>query len=283
MSDGPAMDRRRARIRLVALDLDGTLLGSDGRVPGPNREALSRAAQAGVTVALASGRMTDCIAPTAESLGIDCPVIAYNGGMVRGSGAEAREVVFHVPLPAEYGRELIDYCRGRYLLNFYLDDALYAEGLPALAPWRKIYSDQTGAVYHLVDDLGVLRERAPTKAIIIASHDERERLHDEWAARWGDRTTIIKTNPEYLEFLNRDTDKGVALDALACHLGLAREEVMAMGDGDNDAPMLRAAGLGVAVANASPLTKESADLVMDLTHDECAVAKAVERYVLSND
>ncbi len=272
-------------IRLIALDLDGTLLDSSGRVPERNRNALREAAmvrgeRGGVVIALASGRMTDCITPFADALGLDCHIIAYNGGMARRCEAEGRQVVFHRPLEARYGSELIDFCRDRYMLNFYDDDKLYAQGAPELRRFAGIYSDQTGAVYNFVGDLGPFADRDPTKLILITDPPERDRLYDEWAARRGEETTIVKTNPEYLEFLNRDTDKGVALMALGETLGFSRDEIMALGDGDNDAQMLAAAGLGIAMANASPLSKRSAQLVSELTNDECAVAEALGRYVL---
>ena len=115
------------QIKLIALDIDGTLLNSQGEIPARNRDALLAALGQGVTVALASGRMTNCISPFADEMGLDCPIIGYNGGMVRGTKKDGRPEMFHRPLEVRYGRELIDYCRGRYMLNFYCDDVLYAE------------------------------------------------------------------------------------------------------------------------------------------------------------
>lgn len=130
-------------------------------------------------------------------------------------------------------------------------------------------------------DLAPFAGLDPTKNIIITDHPERERLHDEWVARWGDKTTIVKTDPEYLEFLNRDTDKGVALEGLCRALGIPLEQAMAVGDGDNDAEMLARAGLGVAMANATEKTRAAADEVSPLTNAEDGVADAVERHVLA--
>ncbi len=267
-------------IRLIALDLDGTLLDSWSEVPSRNRDALRTVVDKGVIIALASGRMTDCISPFADKIGLDCPIIGYNGGMARGTQGNGRPVLFHRPLEARYGRELIDYCRGRYMLNFYCDDVLYAEETAGLRKWADIYSTQTGAVYQFVPDLEPFAERDPTKLIVITDPAERDRLHDEWVPRWGKETTIVKTNPEYLEFMNLRTDKGTALEALCRALGIAIAETMALGDGDNDAPMLRTAGLGIAMANATSVSKKSASLVSELTNDDCAVADAVERYVM---
>jgi len=273
------LDERR-RIRLIALDLDGTLLDEKKTISRRNREALARASDMGVVVALASGRMTDCIAPTAEALGIDCPIIAYNGGMARGPVADGRPVLFHRPLEARYASKLIGFCRGRYLLNVYYDDKLYAEEKPELRRFAEIYSTRTGAVYEFVPDLGVFEGREATKAIIIVDHPERERLHEEWSRRFDGEANIVKTDPEYLEFMERGTDKGVALVAMCEALGVPVEESMACGDGDNDAEMLAAAGIGVAMANASRKTVAAADEVSGLTCIQDAVADAVERHVL---
>jgi len=272
-------DRRKA-VRLIALDLDGTLLDDDKRVPARNRAVLGEAASRGVVIALASGRMTDCISPTAEALGLDCPIIGYNGAMVRGTAGDGRPMLFHRPVEARYGRELVDYCRGRYLLNFYLDDVLYAEETPELRRFADLYSNQTGATYRFVPDLGVFADRESTKFIIVTDPAERDRLYDEWAPHWGKETNIVRTNPEYLEFMDRTIDKGVGLEALCGALDIGLDEAMALGDADNDAAMLAAAGIGVAMANASDLTKAAADVVSPLRYDEDAVAEAVERYVL---
>jgi len=269
-------------IRLIALDLDGTLFSEDKTISPRNRDALRRASEAGVVVALASGRMTDCIAPAADALGIDCPIIAYNGGMVRGPEADGRAVLFHRPLGASYGDELIDFCRGRYLLNIYHDDRLYAEETPELRRFSEIYATRTGANYEYVPDLGRFAGLGPTKAVIVTDPPEREHLHAEWYERWGGETTIVKTDPEYLEFMERGTDKGVALVGLCEALGVPPEAAMACGDGDNDAEMLAAAGLGVAMANATPRTLAAADEVSPLTHAQDAVADAVERHVLTS-
>ncbi len=267
-------------IRLIALDIDGTLLDSRGGVPTRNRDALRAASEKGIIVVLASGRMTNCIVPFADKIGLDCPIIGYNGGIARGTQEAGRPVLFHRPLEARYGGELIDYCRGRYMLNFYCDDILYAEETADLRKWADIYSTQTGAVYHFVPDLKPFVERDPTKVIVITDPARRDRLHDEWEPRWGKETTIVRTNPEYLEFMNLHADKGAALEALCRALGIAIAETMVFGDGDNDAPMLRTAGLGIAMANATPISKKSARVVSELTNDDCAVADAVERYVM---
>lgn len=272
---------KNEHIKLIALDIDGTLLNSRGKIPERNRDALRAASEQGVMIVLATGRMTDCISPFENELDLDCHFICYNGAMIRGTKQDGRPMLLHEPLGKDYSRELIHYCRGRYILNFYHNDTLYAEETAELREWVDFYRAQTGADYHLVPDLSQFSEHEPTKLVLVTEPVERERLYDEWTARWKEKTTIVRTEPPYLEFMNLGTDKGTALTALCSALGIVPEESMALGDGDNDAAMLAAAGLGVAMANATPTTRENANLVSEFTNDECGVAEAVEEYILS--
>jgi len=271
------------RIRLIALDVDGTLLDDRKELPPANRETLREAASRGVRVAIASGRMTPTIEPIERMLEIDCAIIAYNGGKVVSTRAEGRRCLQHLPLPAEFAEMLIRFSQERdYLLNFYLDDALYADDSPRRAEFMAIYSGRTGARYRLTDHrrfVGV----APTKVILLAEPSERDRLFDEFTAKYGQQVNITKSDPEYLEFMARGVDKGTALPVLAAHYGLRPEEVMAVGDADNDLLLLTEAGLGVAVANARDRVKAVAHRVTRRTNNEGAVAEAVERWVLGNE
>jgi len=275
-------------VRIVALDLDGTLLNSAGGISPHDIAALQALHQRGVHVCLASGRMTAAIRPTFDVLGLDGPVIAYNGAMVRDSVANAEALVLEVPLPARYGDYLIDYAeREHHHLNYYHEDLLYARDDPALRRFADIYANQTGSVFHFVPSLRQFEGREPTKIILITdpstpgSPDPRRRdeLYDVFQARWGGEVSLFKTNPEYLEFLNRDVDKGVGIEALARYCNVPRGQVMAFGDGENDAPMLAWAGVGVAVANAKPSVKSVADVVLPYSNDESPIARAVEELV----
>lgn len=265
---------------LIALDLDGTLLSNDLTVSDTNREWLQKAHLEGLTVTLASGRMTPCMEPTASALGIDGPIIAYNGALVRASHAEGRKVLFHRPLELKYSRELIDYCRDKYLLNYYIDDKLYAQGNPEFKRFADIYATQTGAVYNFVDDLSELADEPSTKNIIVVDFEMREKLYEEWTERWGSELTVVRTNPEYLEFMHPSIDKGVAVLKLAESLRIDVSKTCAAGDADNDAAMLEQVGLGVAMANASELSKSKADVVLEFTNEEDGVAEIVKRYIL---
>jgi hypothetical protein len=273
----------RPRIRLIALDVDGTLLDDRKQLPPANREALRKAADRGVQVAIASGRMIPSIEPIERMLEIDCAIIAYNGGKVVSSRAEGRHCLQHLPLPAEFAEVLIRFSQEKdYLLNFYVDDVLYADDSPRRSEFMAIYSGRTGAQYRLTDLRGFVGS-SPTKLILLAEPAERDRLYDEFLAKYGGEVNVTKSDPEYLEFMARGVDKGTALPVLAEHYGLKAEEVLAMGDADNDLLLLAEAGLGVAVANARDGVKAVARRVTSRTNNEGAVAEAVERWVLGNE
>jgi hypothetical protein len=294
--------------RLAALDLDGTLLNDAGAISPADATALRLFAQSGGLIVLASGRMTANIRPFFDELGLDGPTIAYNGALSRepaganrgwfapqSAGDLPREpqsangkIILEASLPARYADELIEYTRQeRFHLNYYLDEVLYARDDPELRRFADLYSRQTGAAFHFVADLGRFRGREPTKLIIVTDPTvpgqpdprHRDELYEVWQARWGSEVTVMRTNPEYLEFYHRATSKGAALAAVAARYGVARSLTLAFGDGHNDVAMLEWAGCGVAVANAHPDVKASADWVSPLSNSESAVADALERLV----
>lgn len=274
------------KIRLIALDLDGTLLDDNGDIPEENIKVLKEFAQRNVIVALSSGRMTDCVSPTADRIGIDCPLIVYNGAMVRGRKSENRKVIYHNPLPSRYGDMLINYClRERFHLNYYLNDTLYAQRDESLKKYALIYATQTGAKFNFLEDLTCLKGNAPTKLILITDvHNEeafrrRDYQYNYFLKKLGESVNLFKTNPEYLEFLKKGVDKGIGLKKLAEFYEIERESIIAFGDGENDIEMLKAAGIGVALSNAKEKVKRVADQVLPWDNNGAGVAKFLLKYL----
>jgi len=273
------------RVRLVALDLDGTLLDSVGKASDEDAAALRSFDRDGGIVVLASGRMTSAVRPWYDRLGIDGPVISYNGAMARDAASRGSTVLLEKPLPAPYADELIDYAdRYHFHLNYYLDEVLHGKSDPLLRRYADIYTRQTGSAFHFVRNLERFYGCEPTKIILITDPSvvgeneprRRDEQYEFWVNRWAGLVAIMKTNPEYLEFLNLDANKGDAMAAICSTYDIGQEETAAFGDGDNDAAMLRWAGVGVAVANASDSCRAAADVVLPQTNDESPVARAFE-------
>ena len=267
-------------VRLIALDLDGTLLDDRKEIHPENLRALREARDRGVLVAISSGRMIPRIEPVQDKLGLDCILVAYNGGKVVGTRAESREVLHHQPLPSSVADEFVEFSQTEdYLLNFYYEDRLYADDSPRRRPFMEIYSGRTGAEYHL-GDLEKHRGKDPTKLILLADPPERDRLFDRFTEQMGERAAITKSDPEYLEIMAPGVSKAAGLAGIARKYGFAMDEVLAVGDADNDLDMLEASGIGVAVANARETTKRVADFVTERSNNDGAVAEAVDRFVL---
>lgn len=262
-------------IKLIAIDVDLTLIGSDLRIGERARAAIRAAVEAGCVVTLASGRMFRATLPFAEELGLDAPLVAYNGALIK--TAKTHEIISHRPVPLEHAREVIAYARGQGLhLNVYMDDTLYVERYDdeALA-----YMTHCKVEAVAVGDLGAFVDHPPTKLLVIASEEEVDRRLPELKAYFGGRLQVVRSLPRYIEFTAAGVSKGTALAILSQRLGLSREEVMAVGDSENDISMLEFAGVGVAVSNATDDVKNAADYITDGESGN-GVAEAILRFAI---
>ncbi|MGB9793102.1 MAG: Cof-type HAD-IIB family hydrolase, partial [Thermacetogeniaceae bacterium] len=249
------------KIRLVAIDLDDTLLRDDLTISQRTQDVLRRVKEKGIAVTLATGRMFPAARPYAELLGFDLPLITYQGALVK--NAFSGEVVYYRPLSEDVAWRVIAFGREKKVqVNYYLDDKLYVE---RITPQGEHYSSLAGVPFNLVPDLEqLLREGPPTKLLVI---DEEPRIDSYLAElrgiidREGLAAHLTKSKPLYLEVSHPEATKGVALRVLADRLRVKREEVMAFGDSFNDLEMLEFAGIGVAVANARPEVRRRAQYV----------------------
>lgn len=256
---------------LIALDLDYTLLTDAHTISPRNLGAVRQCDMLGVKVIVTSGRMFRSTMPYVRALGLDQPAITYNGAYVKWERTGA--VWLNETLDLSVAHELVDFCRARDLnLNYYLDDQLYVARETA---WSDLYARRTGVPAQAVGDLRTLWDRPPTKALIVAEPDEVQRLMAELSPRYADRAYMTISNVEYLEFMPATVDKGKALAVVAEHFGIARERTMAFGDASNDVPMIRWAGLGVAMANAREDAKAAARRLAP-RYDDDGVAAVLE-------
>jgi Cof subfamily protein (haloacid dehalogenase superfamily) len=245
------------RYRLAAIDLDETLVAHDGSISPRNAEAVRRLRAAGVTCVVASGRMHESTVRFADALGLDGPIISYNGAMIR--HRVTGETWRHVTIPPEPASDIVQFCAEHgYHLNYYLDDHLY---VAEVGRWARFYQNHTGSRMEPIGDLRKLAGTRPTKLILIVEPDEADRLYALMTKRFEARLYITRTNPEYLEFMAPGCDKGEALRVLAERLGVARGETLAFGDGGNDLPMMRWAGFSVAMGSGKAAVREAASWV----------------------
>jgi len=265
-------------IRLLAVDVDGTLVGDDLTISPVVKESVAAAMARGVTVTIASGRMYPSTLPFARDLGLgDVPLICYNGALVR--TAESAHTLWHQPLDPDLAVFIGDIAAAHgWHLHAYVNDVLH---VPALDGATALYT-RIARVQPVVGDVRLVLPDGPTKLLIVHDPAGIPALKAELEAALGSHlaeVNITRSLPPFLEIMHRDVSKGRALARVAEHLGFGAAEVMAVGDSDNDLAMLAWAGTGVAMGNAAEHVKSQAHAVTG-TVDEDGLAQAVRRYIL---
>jgi Cof subfamily protein (haloacid dehalogenase superfamily) len=271
-------------IRLLAIDIDGTLLNSQFQIPSANLEALRRAHEVGVEIILVTGRRHTFALPIAEQLGFDLWLISSNGAVTRSLGGE----LFHRDLlPVATARELCaamrEY-RGNTVLTFDTETkgALVLERMDELTGSIQRWLEKNMQFIDFVVPIEKALVADPVQAM-FCGNIERMRGALETLAGCGlsGRITVLRT--EYpvrdlciVDVLNQGCSKGHALERWAAYRGIPREQVMAIGDNYNDIEMLVFAGIPVIMGNASPELRDRGWMVTGL-HDEAGVATAVEQ------
>ncbi len=261
------------RIDLIALDLDGTLLDRNERISPRNRRAITRALDLGVRVVLVTGRGTDLPLRVSRDLNLNLPVICCHGALTKDFGAN--RTLVHLPVPLIYAKPMVEFAENNGLsLAIYAEEffwrlegsRLYMEDMKSPA-WReaKTFADVLGSAPTFLRFLGPESVAAMDRQFGDLPLSFRHET-------WGDFVECA--------VLNRDASKKNALQRLCADFQIVPERVLAIGDSRNDVPMLRWAGLGVAMGNAQPDVKESVRFVT-AGNDDDGVALAIERFVIA--
>ncbi len=264
--------------RLVALDVDGTLLDPAHNLTPRNRAALQSARRHGAIICLATGKLLASVQPLVRDLGIDGEHITCNGAALMNS-ATATPAVAWALSPAQQAVALaaIHSADADMPVAWYTADAIYTDAMPGAL-------DTTLAAYHepAVRHVAALDNTLPPPLKFLLTGDESRllSLRNILLERIGADMTVVRTTSDFVEIMAPGVSKGVALGELARRLGIAREEIVAIGDGENDIPLIEAAGLGIAMGNAMPALRERASQ-FTLSNAEDGVAVALERLGLA--
>lgn len=262
-------------IRLVAIDLDDTLLTDDLVITPRTQRAIATALAAGVHIVPATGRMFPAARKYAVQLGLTGPLITYNGGMIKSA---AGETWWHKPLPQPLALELLDFALADgWPVQCYCDDRLYVHEINEEV---RFYTEIAGVPAQRTADMrSLIGEVAPTKMLGIGPPKQIRRRAEKLRSHFGSRVAVTISKPQYVEMLRPDISKAAALAEVTRRLHVAQNEVLAIGDSFNDLEMLAWAGVGVAVENGHPDVKAVADHVV-ASNTEDGVAEALERFVL---
>ncbi len=275
------MPEPRFPIRLIALDIDGTLVGDDLTLHPRTRAAIVGATRRGIEVALVTGRMATSALPFAEALSLTGPIVAYQGALVREMPLPGRtlgRLVYHRPLAAAVARETLDWSRA----NGFQPHLNHLERfiMPAGDPRTDDYSAFLGARAEIVPSLERWIRHPVTKVLAVGEAGRPFELLGTARAHFAGRASVTVSHPEFIEFLAPGVSKGRAVRWLARRHGIALEQVLAIGDQFNDLEMISAAGHGVAMPSAPEAVRAAARYVAPPLADEGA-AGIIEALVLA--
>ncbi len=269
-----------SHIRLLALDLDGTLMDDSMVIRSDRvRRAIAAAQARGVIVTLATGRMFDFLLPFARDLGLAAPLICYQGGLIQAPDAEAP--IYRATMDPALVRQVLAFTARRgWHCVLYADDEVF---LDEKRHPERFYRDMLGRRLVWVDDLAsVLQRHAPVKFLVFVDPDEAQDVLAELRQAFAGQMELTRSHARIVEGNPLGVSKGDALRRLAEHLDVPRAQVMAIGDQENDLPMIAWAGFSVAMGNGSPAVKAAADWVAPpVTEDGAAVA--IEHFVLEGE
>ncbi|MBJ6361451.1 Cof-type HAD-IIB family hydrolase [Paenibacillus sp. GCM10012307] len=261
--------------KLIAIDVDDTLLNDELQVTPRTKRALEQATAQGATVTLATGRMFASAQNIARQIDLNVPIITYQGSLVK--TLLDGEVIYERYVPTAAAKQLHDYCEAKGLhLQLYVDDVLYVKEVNDKS---EAYSRLSKIPYVVAPNFADLALQPQMKMLIIDEPELLDKVAVELKALIGDIAHITKSKPNFLEIMHKEGTKGHAVAFLASHIGCSLEEVIAIGDSWNDHEMLETAGLGVAMENAVPALKEIANYVTK-SNNEDGVAHVIEKFVL---
>ena len=257
-------------VELVACDMDGTLLTAEFRLSETTRQAVRALSARDVRVVLVSGRMVASLLPFHAELGLSTPLIAYNGAMVW--DVNRRELIEHTPIAHDIAREVVGFGRAEDLhTQYFWDDKFWCTSRNA---WLELYELRTRLKAHITDSLGAFGpDRLPTKMQFITNPSRVPDYVARLRSLFGERLYVTSTLPEYVEMMHPAVSKGPALRRLGELLGVRPENMLAVGDAQNDETMFEVAGFAVAMGNARDEVKLKADFVTT-THEQDGAAHA---------
>ncbi|URZ01795.1 Cof-type HAD-IIB family hydrolase [Clostridium felsineum] len=265
--------------KLIALDMDGTLLNDDKTISEENKEAIKMAKSLGYKVVLSTGRPLRGIERYLEELNLvneDDYAIAFNGGLVQNT--KTGEIL------------------GKKLLKFEDLDRLYKLSKEfnvnihmlsideCITPKKNPYSDvevNLNQIKLIEKNFSELpKDTVVVKIMMIDSKDNLDNVEKLLPKDIYDDYCVTRSSEIFLEFSPKDIHKGMGLKILSDHLGLKKEELIAVGDAGNDISMIEHAGLGVAMGNAFPSVKECADYITD-SNENSGVAKVIHKFMIN--
>lgn len=262
-------------IKLIALDMDGTLLNRQKLVSQKNALAVKQAMDKGIFVTIATGRMPASASYFAKQLKMNCPVISCNGGVVK--SLDTDKIIYEAHFPKNTIKTLITMCYAKnWYIRWYIGNTIYVRYIdmnmfPAYKTTKGLNIVEVGENFN--DYLENV-----TQIVVCNFEGKIQQIYEEIASTFGNRIGLQQNTGYTMDITPPGITKSVGLSKLAEYLNIKREEIMACGDGDNDLTMIKYAGIGVAMENAIDDVKNVAQFITK-DCDEDGIAYAIEKYL----
>jgi Cof subfamily protein (haloacid dehalogenase superfamily) len=270
-------------IRLIALDIDGTIIGDDHEIAERTLRVVRAAMDRDVAVSLVTGRMVSSAMRFATDLGLTGPIVGYQGGLIRAmplpDTRRLGKLLLHTPLPAEAARSILAWTRARGLdphVNHLERFILRADD-----PRADDYSAFMGARAELVPDLLEAIDHPVTKILAVGEPPVPVEVAPLARAEFAGRADVTISHPRFLEFVAPGVSKGRAIRFLARRLRIPLGATLAIGDQWNDLEMIAEVGHGTAMPSAPPEVRAAARYVAAPLEDDGA-ARMIEDLVLAS-
>ena len=267
-------EKQLSSFKMVAFDMDGTLLNDEHELSNRAIASLKKVANAGIIALLATGRMTSAVTKHLEKLGTPGLVASHNGALVK--DVKTGKVYYHKTVIASVVEKILEMLHGKATaLHFNYDDRIY---LTVANPHSDRYSQELQVPLTYIESLKQLKGN-PTTILLIDSFEVLQQILIAVAEQFQGQFDYVlapwRGDVWRLQFLAANTSKGKAVLQVAKFLGVKPEEIISFGDNYNDMEMIQSTGLGIAMGNAVPELKQAADFVT-LSNQEDGVAYVLE-------
>ena len=265
--------------KLIAIDMDGTLLNDKKQISPDNYEAIQKARESGVKVVLASGRPLVGFKRYLEELDLvseDEYVVAFNGAIVQSSGGN--KIISKTALDLEDYKDLYELSKELKVNIHALTETTVIS--PKDSKYTRLESEMNLIHCEIIDVEDVPLDTSILKVMFIDDPKIIDEIVDMIPETVSGKYTIVRSAPFFLEFLHKEVNKGSGVSALAEKLNIKQEEVICIGDAGNDMHMIKYAGLGVAMGNAFPEIKRVSDFITK-TNNQDGVAHVINKFILN--
>lgn len=264
--------------KIIALDMDGTLLNSEKKITEKTKEALSYAKSKGVKIVLASGRPIDGLKKYLEELDLmkeNEYVLSYNGCLVQET--KTGKVIHEIGLTGKDLHYMYELSR-KLGVNIHAFSTVNGLITPKISKYTKVEAELNGIDIKEIDFNEIPDNEHIIKIMFIDEEDVLDKAIEGLPSDVYEKYNIVKSTPYFLEIINKNGNKGIGLKSLGEYLNISKDEIIAAGDAGNDKEMIEYAGLGVAMKNATEDIKNISNYITS-SNDNDGIAKIIEKFV----